>query len=71
MVYGSMASGLALDGSDIDIAIRQLGIRSKEQLLDFLDMFSHTLQRQSFVSSCQVIAKARVPLIKLVSSRAI
>jgi DNA polymerase sigma len=59
-LYGSMAIGLALPHSDIDIAILNL---YKENGLEEMGEY---LSRQEYVISCNVISTARVPVIKLV-----
>ncbi len=59
-LYGSMAAGLALPSSDIDIAV--LGVRSA----DGLEKLGEILAGEGFVKDCKVIATARVPVIKLV-----
>ena len=62
-IYGSVASGLALEGSDIDISIRNLKITSNNQFLDFL---TESLSKMPEVISCKEIRGARVPVTKLV-----
>eukprot|EP01022_Parablepharisma_sp_SALTPOND_P017858 TRINITY_DN28_c1_g1_i2.p1 TRINITY_DN28_c1_g1~~TRINITY_DN28_c1_g1_i2.p1 ORF type:complete len:590 (-),score=92.31 TRINITY_DN28_c1_g1_i2:1299-3068(-) len=63
-LYGSMAAGLALPYSDIDVAI--LGV----DMEGGLEKLGETLAQQEYVNECKVIATARVPVIKLVLSLA-
>ncbi len=65
-MYGSMATGLALEGSDVDVAIAGLPIYNREQLLACMQMLYYALERQDFVLECKLIPAATVPVIKLV-----
>jgi len=65
IVYGSTASGLALEGSDIDIAIQNLKVFSKEQCLDLLHKLKNNLSSLPYVKDCKEINAVKVPVIKL------
>ena len=66
LVYGSMATGLAVDGSDVDIAIRNLKLSSKEQCLEALVKLHTSFVELPYVTECNVIKTAKVPVIKIV-----
>lgn len=65
-IYGSMASGLAIDSSDVDLAVtglhfngnRELHLQEMRQLQDQLE-FLHCIQSMKFIES------ATIPVIKL------
>ena len=61
-----MATGLAFEGSDLDLAIFGIHINSREMLSECIYKFSKELQSLPFVNLCESIATARVPVIKLV-----
>lgn len=65
-MYGSMSTGLALEISDVDIALQSLSIDSKEKHKDMIIKFSVELAKLPYVEDCQYILTARVPVIKLV-----
>lgn len=66
-MYGSMASGLAIEQSDVDLAvvgldfkgIRELQIQHMQRLYEQLDLFL------KYKSSLRFIESATVPVIKL------
>jgi DNA polymerase sigma len=71
--YGSMATGLAIDSSDLDILVhdfidqnsprfRQL---SKDQLIEEMKMLYNELNTLFAIKSHQIIEGATVPVIKL------
>jgi len=66
VIYGSMATGLALEQSDLDIAIFGLKIIKYEELIYYIDLLEKQLKIQNFIISCESIKTARVPVIKLV-----
>ncbi|KAL5572970.1 hypothetical protein UlMin_022567 [Ulmus minor] len=62
-VFGSFRTGLYLPSSDIDVVILESGIPKPQQGLQAL---SRALSQRSMAKKIQVIAKARVPIIKFV-----
>ena len=66
-IYGSMATGFALDSSDVDICLSGLPISTKQQLKEYMDILTINLLSQPFASKCQFIQTARVPVIKIVN----
>ena len=65
-IFGSIATGFAIEGSDLDIAIRGLNITTEAQFFDAMESLKNSLIKQQFISYCQDIPKAKVPIIKLV-----
>jgi DNA polymerase sigma len=67
--YGSQASFLAVDSSDVDLAVTGLkiggdkGSQLREMRRLFTELFS--LKPQGYISHIEIIESASVPLIKL------
>jgi DNA polymerase sigma len=61
-----MATELAFEESDLDLAICGLKPISKENLLKCIQEFSQRLTQLPFVKTCQTITTAKVPVVKLV-----
>lgn len=65
-VFGSFKTGLYLPSSDIDVVILGSDIRTPQMGLHAL---SRALSQRGIAKKIQVIAKARVPIIKFVEKR--
>ncbi|XP_044473777.1 terminal nucleotidyltransferase 4B [Mangifera indica] len=65
-VFGSFRTGLYLPTSDIDVVILGSGIKNPPTGLQAL---SRALSQQGIAKKIQVIAKARVPIIKFVEKK--
>ncbi|KAJ6851902.1 non-canonical poly(A) RNA polymerase PAPD5 isoform X1 [Iris pallida] len=65
-VFGSFRTGLYLPTSDIDVVILDSNIRTPQMGLHAL---ARELKQRSIAKKIQVIAKARVPIIKFVEKR--
>jgi predicted nucleotidyltransferase len=65
-LYGSVAIGLALEDSDIDIILNNIVALSNEEYISNLLKLGGYLKNQAFVNSATTITTARVPVIKLV-----
>jgi DNA polymerase sigma len=65
-MFGSLATGLALDTSDMDLAIKGLNLFEKSNTVESLLKLSKHLKEFPFVSSLNPIETASVPVIKLV-----
>jgi len=67
-VYGSAAAGLALETSDIDIAISGFPpqTNTKDIMLERMLILGKSLSEKSFAIEVQVIQSASVPVIKTV-----
>ena len=67
VLYGSIANGLAIRSSDIDIAICGLTDCGQLQRVTYMQMLGYSFQSQPLVQSCATIVTSRVPVIKLVA----
>ncbi|CAA0815976.1 Nucleotidyltransferase family protein [Striga hermonthica] len=65
-VFGSFKTGLYLPSSDIDVVILGSNVRSPQMGLHAL---SRALSQRGIAKKIQVIAKARVPIIKFVEKK--
>ncbi|KAF8024139.1 hypothetical protein BT93_F1363 [Corymbia citriodora subsp. variegata] len=65
-VFGSFRTGLYLPTSDIDVVILDSGIRTPQLGLQAL---SRALSQKGVAKNIQVIAKARVPIVKFVEKK--
>ena len=67
--YGSQASFLAVDSSDVDIAVTglKLGGDIDTQIREMRKLYMHLEDRkyEGFIKKCEIIESASVPLIKL------
>jgi DNA polymerase sigma len=63
-----MATELAIETSDFDIAICGLNIESSEKLAEYISSLATELCHMPFVTQCNPITTAKVPVIKLVSN---
>ena len=68
-----MATGLAIDSSDMDILVygvfqKDRGSRSRSYLIDQMRRLHHQINNLSFIESNIMIDSATVPVIKIVSS---
>jgi hypothetical protein len=65
-LYGSLATGLALVGSDLDVAVVGVHITRREDIQECVVRLSAELQGVDWILQCQGIATASVPVVKLV-----
>lgn len=73
-MYGSMATGLAIDSSDMDIQIDGVladadlmqSANPMELAVENMDLIFDKLQRLDWIDQSQLLDKATVPVIKLV-----
>lgn len=66
-LYGSVATGLALEDSDVDIALENISAATNEKYIENLIVLGESFKAQAFVKDCKTIPTARVPVIKLVA----
>ncbi len=65
-MYGSMASGLAIDSSDVDIAVTGLSFNgNRDAHLREMRQLGESLQILSSFTSVSFIDSATIPVIKL------
>lgn len=65
-IYGSMATGLAIESSDVDIVIQNIQCQKGTTYADSIYLLSNSLEKLPFIKEHKVIPSAEVPLIKLV-----
>ena len=67
IMYGSMASGLAIDSSDVDLAITGLCFKgTRERQLSYMRTLYEKLEFIKTKQSIKFIESAKIPVIKLV-----
>lgn len=64
-MFGSQANGLALDSSDMDVAVLGLAITDTDEIIQCMYEMLDPLNDSQFVESVKIIETASVPLIKL------
>ena len=64
-LYGSYATGLAIDSSDIDIAVIDVKFQNIEEVKQACLELGNVIEILPFVVSCKKIITATVPVIKL------
>ena len=66
-IYGSHSTGLALESSDIDLAIIGLSVNSKEEMMIFMDKISERFKSSEIILDIKKIKEAKIPIITIVS----
>ncbi|OMJ90958.1 hypothetical protein SteCoe_6626 [Stentor coeruleus] len=64
-LFGSFASGLAIEASDVDIVITGLEFHERQELEMACDYLATILRNYTFISKLNAIHTARIPVIKL------
>ena len=64
-LFGSYASGLAIEASDVDIVVIGLDVADRSQIEISCQYLATYLQNYPFITHLQVIPTARIPIIKL------
>lgn len=62
--FGSMITGLALQTSDMDLAVTNLNLPDRERMVEALDKLSQRLKEDKHVSKLHNISTAAIPVIK-------
>lgn len=62
--YGSLVTGLALESSDMDMAVTNLSLPDREKMIESLDLFAERLQKWEMIEDLNAISTASVPVIK-------
>jgi DNA polymerase sigma len=65
IMFGSQANGLALDSSDMDVAVLGLAITDQDEIISCMYEMLGPLKESQFVETVKIIETASVPLIKL------
>ena len=63
-VFGSLMTGLALETSDMDIAVTGLRIDGREDMIDNLHALSDQVHKWALVKDFKAIETASIPVIK-------
>lgn len=64
-MYGSYATGLAIESSDIDLAILGVDLHSRQLVQTACIQLASSLKHLPFVVSCTAIVTAKIPVIKM------
>ncbi|CAG9315013.1 unnamed protein product [Blepharisma stoltei] len=64
-LFGSYGSGLALDDSDIDLAITNVGLFDRASIQQACAQLGESLMYTPWVSKCTAITTATIPVVKL------
>lgn len=59
-----MVTGLALESSDMDMAVTNLSLPDREKMIESLDLFAERLQKWEMIEDLNAISTASVPVIK-------
>lgn len=65
-VFGSYATGLAVELSDVDLVVTGVQICDRSELQHCVRLLGKLLERQPWVMQCRAIDTATVPVVKLV-----
>mgnify|MGYP001013549787 FL=1 len=65
-LYGSCATGFALNTSDVDIAISGFGFMDRMDVVIFLQSVQEKLSKFAWIKSITPIFSAAIPVLKLV-----
>lgn len=63
-VFGSLMTGLALETSDMDIAVTGMRIDSREDMVDDLLLLADQVQKWDLIREFRKHEKASIPVIK-------
>lgn len=62
--FGSLVTGLALESSDMDMAVTNLFLPDREKMIENLDLFAENLQKWEMIQDLNAISTASIPVIK-------
>lgn len=62
--FGSLITGLALESSDMDMAVTNLDLADREKMIDALQMFTEKMRSWSMIEDLKSIPTATIPVIK-------
>jgi len=63
-VFGSLMTGLALESSDMDIAVTGMRIDSRDDMVDDLHALADQVQKWDLIQDFKSHEKASIPVIK-------
>lgn len=64
MQFGSLMTGLALESSDMDMAVTNLFLPDRQKMIDCLDQFAEYLSKWDIIKDLNAISTASIPVIK-------
>lgn len=64
MQFGSLMTGLALESSDMDMAVTNLYLPDRQKMIDCLDLFADSLRKWDIIKDLNAISTASIPVIK-------
>uniref|UniRef100_A0A7S3CH89 Poly(A) RNA polymerase mitochondrial-like central palm domain-containing protein n=1 Tax=Strombidium rassoulzadegani TaxID=1082188 RepID=A0A7S3CH89_9SPIT len=62
--FGSMITGLALETSDMDLAVTNLNLPDRDTMIQGLELLSDELKSDSLIKNLHAITTAAIPVIK-------
>ena len=62
--FGSLITGLALESSDMDMAVTNLFLPDREMMISSLDQYAQNLKQWEMIQDCNAISTASIPVIK-------
>jgi poly(A) polymerase Pap1 len=62
--FGSLVTGLALESSDMDMAVTNLFLPDREKMIENLDLFADNLRKWEMIQDLNAISTASIPVIK-------
>lgn len=66
LLFGSLSTGLALESSDMDLAVTGLYLSDKYAMVTEMQKLANVLQKWDFAENFKYIDTATVPVIKMV-----
>ena len=64
--FGSLVTGLALESSDMDMAVTNLDLPDREKMIESLGVFADCLQKWEMIQDLNAISTASIPVIKAI-----
>lgn len=62
--FGSLVTGLALESSDMDMAVTNLYLPDREKMIECLDLFAENIKKWDMIIDLNAISTASIPVIK-------
>jgi DNA polymerase sigma len=64
--FGSLVTGLALESSDMDMAVTNLDLPDREKMIESLGVFADCLRKWEMIQDLNAISTASIPVIKAI-----
>lgn len=62
--FGSLVTGLALESSDMDMAVTNLYLPDREKMIESLELFADKMRQWPMIEDLKDIPTATIPVIK-------